>query len=309
MGCFFTSPSYGVSTIEPVSAARTRALVAVFAAVVGMTLAMASPAGAAQAKISTVQGVRHLDRHLRQAGVPEAEGGCRGDRRPGREDDLSRDVELQPGRCHREARCDRQAARGSPCRRARRRRLVSPVVHPRQARPLPLARSDRASEAPTARRSTRSPWTSSPPSYSSSALRNTRLLTVSRGIRQAVGGTYPLGAIIPSPRGMQLSPTYWPAFPYAELAGIYDVILPMSYYTYRVEGGSPVRKYTMKSIAIIRAETGKPRHSDPHDRWRRLLDQPCRGARLHERDRRVSALRLQPLRLLHDERGCLDGAP
>lgn len=92
----------------------------------------------------------------------------------------------------------------------------------------------------------------------SPSVRNARLLTVSRQIREAVGGKYALGAIIPSPRGMQLSPTYWPGFPYASLAGIYDVILPMSYYTYRVEGGSAVRKYTARSIAIIRAETGRP---------------------------------------------------
>jgi len=92
----------------------------------------------------------------------------------------------------------------------------------------------------------------------SPALRNTRLLTISRKIRAEAGRAYPLGAIIPSPRGMQLSPSYWPAFPYAQLAGIYDVILPMSYYTYRVKGGAAVRDYTARSIAIIRAKTGKP---------------------------------------------------
>jgi hypothetical protein len=89
-------------------------------------------------------------------------------------------------------------------------------------------------------------------------LRTTRLLTLSRMLREKAPKSYTLGAIIPSPRGMQLSPTYWPGFPYADLGRIYDVFLPMSYFTYRVEGGSAVRAYTAKSISIIRDETGRP---------------------------------------------------
>ena len=92
----------------------------------------------------------------------------------------------------------------------------------------------------------------------SPALRTRRTLELSRELRAAVGRSYPLGAIIPSPRGMELSPAYWPGFPYAELAGVYDVILPMSYFTYRVEGGLAVRRYIERSIEIIREETGDP---------------------------------------------------
>lgn len=92
----------------------------------------------------------------------------------------------------------------------------------------------------------------------SPALRTRRTLELSRELRAAVGRSYPLGAIIPSPRGMELSPAYWPGFPYAELAGVYDVILPMSYFTYRVEGGLAVRRYMERSIEIIREETGDP---------------------------------------------------
>jgi hypothetical protein len=86
--------------------------------------------------------------------------------------------------------------------------------------------------------------------------RSQRLLELSRQLRAEVGGSYPLGAIIPSPRGMQLVPSYWPGFPYAELAGIYDVFLPMTYFSYRVEGGKAVEDYIVRSMAIIREETG-----------------------------------------------------
>ena len=91
----------------------------------------------------------------------------------------------------------------------------------------------------------------------SASLRTTRLLSLSRMIRNAAPKGYALGAIIPSPRGMQLSPTYWPGFPYRELGAVYDVMLPMSYFTYRVEGMGAVRAYTAKSITIIRKETGR----------------------------------------------------
>lgn len=88
--------------------------------------------------------------------------------------------------------------------------------------------------------------------------RSQRLLELSRQLRAEVGAAFPLGAIIPSPRGMELVPAYWPGFPYAELAGIYDVFLPMTYFSYRVEGGRAVEDYIVRSMAILRAQTGNP---------------------------------------------------
>ena len=89
-------------------------------------------------------------------------------------------------------------------------------------------------------------------------LRTQRLLGLSRKLREAVGPDYALGAIITSPRAMELRPTYWPGFPYAELAGLYDVFLPMAYFTYRVKGPDAVYGYAARSLAILRAETGNP---------------------------------------------------
>jgi hypothetical protein len=89
--------------------------------------------------------------------------------------------------------------------------------------------------------------------------RTAGLLKLSRRIRRAVGLSYPLGAIIPSPRGMQLLPHYWPGFPYAALGKLYDVFLPMTYFSYRPRDLGGPFGYTRRGMTIIRRETGKPR--------------------------------------------------
>jgi hypothetical protein len=89
-------------------------------------------------------------------------------------------------------------------------------------------------------------------------LRNTRLLTLSSQIRDAVGASYPLGAIIPSPRGMQLVKGYWETFPYADLALTYDVFLPMGYFSYRPTDLGGAYGYTVRNVALIRRGTGDP---------------------------------------------------
>lgn len=91
------------------------------------------------------------------------------------------------------------------------------------------------------------------------ALRNERLLSLSRRIRSAAGRSYPLGAIIPSPRGMALLPHYWPGFPYARLGRVYDVFLPMGYFSYRPHDLGGAFGYTARNVALIRAGTGRPR--------------------------------------------------
>lgn len=89
--------------------------------------------------------------------------------------------------------------------------------------------------------------------------RTKRLLKLSRRIRQATGKAYPLGAITPSPRGMQLKRDYWPGFPFKQLAKIYDVFQPMAYWSYRSEGGYEyARDYARRNVVIIRKKTGRP---------------------------------------------------
>jgi hypothetical protein len=92
------------------------------------------------------------------------------------------------------------------------------------------------------------------------ALRNQRLLQLSARLRAAVGRAYALGAIIPSPVGMRRHPAYWPRFPYRPLARLYNVFLPMAYFTDAgVHGSQPTRAYLASGIATIRTRTGNPR--------------------------------------------------
>jgi hypothetical protein len=88
--------------------------------------------------------------------------------------------------------------------------------------------------------------------------RNARLLAVSAYLRRWAPSGAKLGAIIPAPRGMQLSPSYWPNFPYAGLASVYDVFVPMGYYTNRVSGERDTYLYTWMNARIIWHETGDP---------------------------------------------------
>jgi hypothetical protein len=86
--------------------------------------------------------------------------------------------------------------------------------------------------------------------------RTRRLLSLSGRLRAAVGSSYALGAIIPSPRRLQADVLYWPHFPYQRLADVYDVFLPMTYFTFRVSGRFGARWYTAGNIDIVRQETG-----------------------------------------------------
>lgn len=91
------------------------------------------------------------------------------------------------------------------------------------------------------------------------SLRSKRLLRLSARLRTAVGRRYRLGAIIPSPVGIRRHPTYWPHFPYRQLARFYDVFLPMAYATDAgVRGIRATRAYNAADVAIIRTRTGEP---------------------------------------------------
>ena len=88
------------------------------------------------------------------------------------------------------------------------------------------------------------------------SLRTARLLRMSAAIRRAAGDEYPLGAIVTSPdRLVRTDPHFWPGFPWRRLAGTYDVFLPMTYYTYRVEGPRAAAWYTAQNVQIIRRQT------------------------------------------------------
>ena len=89
------------------------------------------------------------------------------------------------------------------------------------------------------------------PDVKSLTVRNARALALSRQLRAAAGRDLGLAAIIPSPRGMEIRPTYWPGFPYAQLAALYDAFLPMTYFT-------GTAKALMRSTATSRIARDPP---------------------------------------------------
>ena len=96
-------------------------------------------------------------------------------------------------------------------------------------------------------------------SVAPASTRSARLVTLSKKIRAAVGKRYPLGAITPSPYGMTVvHPTYWPNFPFQKLAAIYDVMVPMGYYTYHGNSYAEAYRDTWQNFHIIRDKTGMP---------------------------------------------------
>jgi hypothetical protein len=81
--------------------------------------------------------------------------------------------------------------------------------------------------------------------------RNNRLMDISKKLRRVAGTDFPLGAIIPDPHSL-----YWPNFPYKRVAAVYDVMVPMGYFTFSARGYKNVRNYTTKNIRAIRNQTG-----------------------------------------------------
>jgi hypothetical protein len=88
-------------------------------------------------------------------------------------------------------------------------------------------------------------------------LRDQRLVQLSARLRSAVGPTYGLGAITPSPIGM--APSYWPGIPYRTLARFYDVFLPMAYSTLRgIQGSKSTLAYLSAMVNAVRTGTRNP---------------------------------------------------
>ena len=84
--------------------------------------------------------------------------------------------------------------------------------------------------------------------------RNQRLLDLSKRLRNLVGPDYALGAITPDP----VKSLYWPNFPYQRVNRLYDVFVPMGYFSFRADGYKDVKRYTVASIRTIRRESQDP---------------------------------------------------
>lgn len=84
-------------------------------------------------------------------------------------------------------------------------------------------------------------------------VRNRRARRLARRLRDAVGDSYTMGAIVPEANAL-----YWPNFPYRAIANNFDVFLPMAYFTYRTSGFDGVYTFITNNIRAIRRETLNP---------------------------------------------------
>ena len=90
--------------------------------------------------------------------------------------------------------------------------------------------------------------------------RSRRLVELSRRLRQETSGNA-LAAIVYPPVLLEaVYPGHWPGFPWAELAGIYDAWLPMSYWSETTQGSGYREgyRYTGDSVRSLRVRLGNP---------------------------------------------------
>ena len=90
--------------------------------------------------------------------------------------------------------------------------------------------------------------------------RGARLTELSQRQREATGDEA-LGAIVLPPVLTEVvNPMFWPSFPWAELAPLYDVWLPMSYWTFRSadSGYTDGYAYNTESTQRLRANLDQP---------------------------------------------------
>jgi hypothetical protein len=94
-------------------------------------------------------------------------------------------------------------------------------------------------------------WNRSVPEFQA---RNSALVRLSRRVRE-LAGDRPVGAIVLEPVFLEIvSPDYWPQFPWRRLESLYDVWLPMSYWTNRTadSGYRDGFRYTDENIRRLR---------------------------------------------------------
>ena len=88
--------------------------------------------------------------------------------------------------------------------------------------------------------------------------RNARLLELSAGLRDELPDRV-IGAITLSAVHLQeVNPAFWPDFPWPEVADIYDVLVPMTYWSIRLPEWQDGNRYVGENIDRIRAATGDP---------------------------------------------------
>lgn len=98
------------------------------------------------------------------------------------------------------------------------------------------------------------------PAVEDPAERSRRAVEYSRLLREAAGPGYPLAAIVIPPTAYEVRPERWPGFPWAELASLYDVFMPMNYWTARGADPGTAHDLTVRNLAETKRLTGRPVH-------------------------------------------------
>ena len=100
-------------------------------------------------------------------------------------------------------------------------------------------------------------WTKDVPD---STERNLRLVELSRRLRAAVGPAALAAIPLPPVLIETVNPKYWPGFPWRELAPLYDVWMPMAYWTFRSHssGWRDAYRYTEENVRRLRVDLGLP---------------------------------------------------
>lgn len=89
-------------------------------------------------------------------------------------------------------------------------------------------------------------------------VRNRRLLQLSAELRAHAGPRYPMAAIVLPPKQLELNTAWWPGFPYADLAEHYDVMVPMSYSSYRGADAVTTHEWNRDNVHLVRELAGDP---------------------------------------------------
>ncbi len=88
--------------------------------------------------------------------------------------------------------------------------------------------------------------------------RSLRLIDLSYELRERAGSD-PLGDIVMPPvLTSEINPDFWPDFPWKEIAPIYDVWMPMSYWSFRTEEHADPYYYSGESIRLLRSYLEDP---------------------------------------------------
>ena len=92
-------------------------------------------------------------------------------------------------------------------------------------------------------------------SLKSAGLRTTRLLALSRILRNEAGET-PVAAITYPSRGFERHPTWWPGFPWQQLTALVDAWIPMTYTGGGFKGYDATYGYVARSLRLLRTAVG-----------------------------------------------------